>query len=210
MLFFLPFGWRRSGVPLHVSAQSRAGSHVVGCWHTGVGGYCGVMAKETTSCDLGLGEVHVTIEVVPQPVHSRLTKLFAGRRVRALVAVAGLAAGVAVGLIIVDSSDGGLSRGSGRSPKIPFRQPVNAEGIATRFGVLSHCVRQAIVSRDGTFARVDFDRATACGTAGNHVTLILRRVRGAWVAEFDATSWSCPSKQLPQRVLAGLHLCGER
>jgi hypothetical protein len=165
------------------------------------------MTKETTPGELELGEVQVTIEVVREPVHYALAKLFAGRWVRALVAVAGLAAGVAVGVMIIDSPGSGLSRGAGRSHQLPSGQPVNAEAVAAPFGIRSHCVRQAIVSRDGTFARVDFDRATACGTAGNHVTLILRRVRGAWVAEFDATGWSCPSKALPQQVLAELQLC---
>ena len=170
----------------------------------------GVMAKETTSGEFGHGDVHVTIELVPQPVHRGRTKLVAGRWVRALVAVVGLAGTVAIGALIVDSSGSGLVPGTGRSPEIASRQPVTAAGIGTRFGIQSHCVRQAIVSRDGTFARVDFDRATACGTAGNHVTLILRRVGGAWVAAFDATGLRCPSKALPQRVLAGLRLCGER
>lgn len=168
------------------------------------------MARKTTSAEFGLGEVHVTIEVVPQPVLGRRAKLFAGRWVRALVAVAGLAGGVAAGMLLVDSSGSDLGRGAGRSLEIASRQPVNAAGIVTRFGVHSHCVRQAIVSGDGTFARVDFDRSTACGTAGNHVTLILRRVGGAWVAAFDASGWRCPSTALPQRVLAGLRLCGGR
>ena len=168
------------------------------------------MAKETTPGEFGLGEVQVTIEVVPRPVHRGRTNLFAGRSVRALVTVAGLAGAVAIGALIVDSSGRGLVPGPGRSPEIASRQPVTTAGTGTRFGIHSHCLRQAIVSRDGTFARVDFDRATACGTAGNHVTLILRRVGGAWVAAFDATGLRCPSSALPQRVLAGLHLCGKR
>jgi hypothetical protein len=168
------------------------------------------MTKETTPGELGAGEVHVTIEIVRVPVQRGFTKPFAGRWGRALVVVAGLAVGVAVGVMIVGSSGGGSSRAAGRSPAISSGQPVNAEAVATRFGIRSHCVRQAIVSPDGTFARVDFERATACGTAGNHVTLILHRVRAAWVPEFDATGWRCPSTALPQRLLAELQLCGER
>jgi hypothetical protein len=182
------------------------------------------MAKKTTSGEFGLGEVHVTIEVVPQPGQRGGGKRFAGRWVRALVAVAALAGAVAIDALIVDSSGSGLvpgplivdssgSRllpGAGRSPEIASRRPVTVAGTGTRFGIHSHCVRQAIVSPDRTFARVDFDRATACGAAGTHVTLILRRVGGAWVAAFDATGWRCPSTALPQRVLAELRLCGER
>jgi hypothetical protein len=48
---------------------------------------------------------------------------------------------------------------------------------AAPFGIRSHCVRRVIVARDGVYARVDFDRSTVCGAAGNHVTLIMRRAR---------------------------------
>ena len=75
------------------------------------------MTKETTPGELQLGEVQVTIEVVRGPVHSGLANVFAGRWVRALVAVAGLAAGVVVGVMIVNSPGSGLSRGRVDRPR---------------------------------------------------------------------------------------------
>ena len=47
-----------------------------------------------------------------------------------------------------------------------------------------------------------------CGTFGNQVTLILHRVDGVWVREFEASSCTCPIRQLPEAVATELRLCG--
>jgi hypothetical protein len=169
------------------------------------------MAEEKThDGGLGLAEVDVTIEVVPGPAQPILRKPLAGTWVRVGFAFVGLVAAVAAGVIIAASPGTGPSRAAGHAPGIPVPQSAGLGGVVTRFGVRSHCVRRAVVSPDGTYALVDFERATACGTAGNHVTIILRRERGAWVPKFDATGWRCPRNLLPPPVLAELQLCHER
>jgi hypothetical protein len=158
---------------------------------------------EHRSRDTGDADVEVTIEVVRD--RPGLAELLAGRRIWAAIAVA-----VALGALVLlglTSSTGGPSTRARLATEVPTATAVHEHGAAERFGIRSHCVRQAIVSPDGTFARVDYDQGTGCGTANNHVTLILRRVRGSWVPRFAALLWRCPSNVLPRRVQAELHLC---
>ncbi|MGN6169777.1 MAG: hypothetical protein ACTHQQ_16645, partial [Solirubrobacteraceae bacterium] len=44
-------------------------------------------------------------------------------------------------------------------------------------------------------------------TFGNQRTLILHRVNGVWVREFEASSWTCPMSRLPQPIATALQLC---
>jgi hypothetical protein len=174
------------------------------------------VADERTSHNPGDADVEVTIEVVRHGagLAERVAGTFAGRPIRAAIvwgavaAVLAVVAGVAVTIV---TSSGSRPRTPTRfTAEVPPAPTVPVHGAAARFGIRSHCVRQAIVSPDGTFARVDYDQGVGCGTANNHVTLILRRVRGSWVPRFAAFLWRCPSNVLPRRVQTELHLCGSQ
>jgi hypothetical protein len=164
------------------------------------------MAKKGSS-DFGSGpeEVRVTIVVEKGRVRAALTKLQARVPVRAgLVSVLLIAAAIA-GAIIVASLGGGRAPGSssGSSPR-----PPGSGTLATQFGLRLNCARLTAVLPDGTYARIDLDHSGPCGTFGNQVTLILHRVDGRWVREFEASSWTCPIRQLPEAVATELRLCG--
>jgi hypothetical protein len=166
----------------------------------------GGVLDEHRSRDTGDANVEVTIEVVRD--RRGLAESLAGRRIWAAVAAGAVAVALgALSLLVLTSSTGGPSTRARLATEVPAATTVHERGAAARFGIRSHCVRQAIVSPDGTFARVDYDQGTGCGTANNHVTLILRRVRGSWVPRFAAFLWRCPSNVLPRRVQAELHLC---
>jgi hypothetical protein len=153
--------------------------------------------KETPDDGLWLGEVQITVVVVPGRVRAKLTKLLAGARLRAGLACIGLTAAVAAGAIIAVSSSSGRA---GRPP--------DSDALATQFGLRSNCARLTVASPDGAYARIDLDRAGPCGMFGNQVTLILHRLHGVWVREFEASSWTCPTSRLPHHVAIELHLCG--
>jgi hypothetical protein len=156
------------------------------------------MAKEEIPEDgSGLGEVQITVVVVPGRIRAALTNFRGGARVRAGLVFGGLIVAVAAGAVIAISSSGGRA---GRPP--------GSEALATQFGLRSNCARVVVVSPDGAYARIDLDRAGPCGTFGNQVALILRRLHGVWVREFEASGWTCPMRRLPQPVAIELQLCG--
>jgi hypothetical protein len=155
------------------------------------------MAKEETPDDgSGLGEVQITVVVVRGRVRATLTKFLAGKRVRAGLVAGGLIAAVAAGAIIALSSS---SRHA--SP------PLGSDALATQFGLRSNCSRRTVVLPDGAYARIDLDHAGPCGTFGNQVTLVLHRLHGVWMREFEASRWTCPISRLPQPVAIELQLC---
>lgn len=154
-----------------------------------------------------LGEARVTVVVLPSADRAPLSKLLGGRGVRVALAFAALIAVSAAGAIIVAARGTRTLRAAGRSTGIESLQFGDADAVATRFGIRVRCPRLAIVSPDGTYARVDFDHDVPCGTFGNYSTIILRRVRGVWVREFEATGLRCPRNWLAPSVLAELELC---
>jgi hypothetical protein len=157
-----------------------------------------LMAKEETSDDgSGLGEVQITVVVVPGRVQSTLAKLRVGARVRAGLASVGVLAAITAGAIIVVSSS------SGHASRAP-----DSDAMSTQLRLGSNCSRLRVGSPDGTYARVELDRAGPCGTFGSHATLILRRLHGVSLREFETSSWACPTARLPHRVAITLHLCG--
>lgn len=156
------------------------------------------MAKEETPDDgSGLREVRITIVVEPGRVRTTLTKLLARARVRAGLVSGGVIAAVAAGAIMA------VSFSSGHAGR-----PLGSDALATQFGQRLNCSRLEVLSPDGVYARIDLDHAGPCGTFGNQLTLILHRVDGVWVREFEASSWTCPMRQLPQPVANELGLCG--
>ncbi len=129
------------------------------------------MAKEETAHDAsGLGEVQITIVVVPGRVRATLGKLREDARVGAGLASVGVLAAIAAGAIIAVSSSG---RRAG--------QPLKSGALATQNGLGSSCAHRTVFSPDGASARVKLNRASPCGMDGREVTLIMRRVRGVWV-----------------------------
>jgi hypothetical protein len=164
------------------------------------------MAKMGTPEDeSGPKEVRVTVEVEHGRVRAALTKLVAGAPVRAGLACLGLTAAVVAGTIIVASSSTGREP---RSPDTYSPWPTDSDRLSTQFGLRLNCARLTVISPDGAYARIDLDHAGPCGTFGNQVTLILHRVGGTWVREFEAPNWTCPMRQLPPPVATDLRLCG--
>jgi hypothetical protein len=78
---------------------------------------------------------------------------------------------------------------------------------STVFGFRVDCPRLAIVSSDGEYARLDYDTFSPCGSYGNHMTLILHRMRGTWVPAAVGTGSRCPVSTLPARIAIELQLC---
>jgi hypothetical protein len=158
------------------------------------------MAKKWIPYDgSGPDEVRVTMVVEPRRVRAVLSRLVASARGRAGHAAGGVIAAVVVGTIIVASSSGGRAPRSsgGYSP-----WPTDSGRLA-----MENCARLTVFSPDGDYARIDLDHAGPCGTSRNQVTLILHRVDGVWVREFEASSWTCPMSQVPRPVETELQLC---
>jgi hypothetical protein len=162
------------------------------------------MAKDQSPDDgSGLGEVHITVVVVPGRVRATLTGLLAGARVRAGLVSAGLVAAVVAGTILVAST--------GRDPRSSVTYspwPTDSNRLATQFGLRLNCARITVFSPDGAYARIDLDHTGPCATFGNRVTLILHRVHGIWMRELEASRWKCPMSRLPQPVASELGVCG--
>lgn len=164
------------------------------------------MAKKGSPEDgSGPEEVRVTIVVEQGRVRAALARLLAHAPVRAGLAGIGLVAVVVAGAIIVASSGGGRPPGS---PGGSSSRPRGSGALATQFGLRLNCARLTAVLPDGTYARIDLDHSGPCGTFGNQVTLVLHRVDGVWVREFEASSWMCPIRELPEAVATELRLCG--
>ncbi len=178
--------------------------------------------KDAPANGSGPDEVHVTILVEPGRLHSMLAAWRAGGRLRgalggrlrgkpgsrlrgALISVALLAA--VAGAIL------GVSRGTERQRHAAgtYAPWLSASArVAHQFGVHVNCPRLTLVSPDRAYARIDFEPTAACGNYGNHVTLILRHTRRAWLPAFEASGWTCPLRQLPQSVVSELELCAQR
>lgn len=164
------------------------------------------MSKKRSPDDgSGPEEVRVTIVVEQGRVRAALTKLQARAPVRAGLVSAGLIAAVVAVAIFVASSGGGRAP---RSSGVSSPRPAGSDALATQFGLRLSCAHLTAVLPDGTYARIDLDHSGPCGTFGNQVTLILHRVDGVWVREFEASSWTCPIRQLPEAVATELRLCG--
>jgi hypothetical protein len=163
------------------------------------------MAKKGTFDDRkDPDQVRVTIVVEPGRVRPMLTKLLAGARVRAALASVGLIAAIVAGPIIAALSS------TGREPRSPGTYspwPTDSDRLATKFGLQLNCARLTVFSPDGAYARIDFEHGGPCDTSGNQATLILHRVDGVWVREFEASDWTCPMSQLPRPVVTELGLC---
>jgi hypothetical protein len=146
--------------------------------------------------------VRATIVVTAEPSRrSRQTAL--GRRRVRTVAVGGLVLAIAAAAVVLTSPSAPRLLPAGHSPSAPAR----SDRETTVFGFRVDCPRLAIVSPDGEYARADYEMTTPCGSYGNYITLILHRVRGAWVQALVGTGWRCPTNALPARVAIELQLC---
>ncbi len=140
-----------------------------------------------------IGSVRVTIATASGPGRPP-----PARRVRMPV----LAMIVMVGALAVAAvvAPGGGRREQARN----VARPVPSAGA---FGLGVACPRLVVfASRDG-FARVDVDRFRPCGTYGNYVTIVFRRVGGTWIRALEMSAWTCRSRPLPRPVLTELGLC---
>ncbi|HEY6399506.1 MAG TPA: hypothetical protein VIX82_18830 [Solirubrobacteraceae bacterium] len=148
--------------------------------------------------------MRVTVVVTAQAARRRLLPaVVIPRWVRTLVAVVGLVAAAAAGAIAL----GSRGRDRGLSATRSSATVAGADRDVALFGLRVDCPRLAIVSPDGEYARADYEMTTPCGSYGNHVTLVLHRVRGAWVQAFVRIGWSCPTRGLPARIAIELQLC---
>ncbi len=155
------------------------------------------MAKEETPDDgSGLGEVEITIVVVPGRVRATLSKFLAGARVGAALVSVGLIAALAAGATIAVSSSSGRA---GRPP--------DSDALATHFRLRLSCARLTVTSSDGAYTRIDLAHAGPCATPRNEVTLIVHRRHGVWLRESDVTGWTCRTVRPPHVAVTELHLC---
>jgi hypothetical protein len=152
--------------------------------------------EEIPDHESGLGEVQITVVVVPGRLRATLAKFLGVGRVRAGFVFGGLVLAAAVAAVIA------VSLSSGRAGR-----PLGPDALARQFAPRLSCSRRTVTSPDGAYARVDFDHAGPCRTIGNQVTLVLHRSQGAWAREFEASRWTCPIRRLPQPVTIELQLC---
>ena len=80
-------------------------------------------------------------------------------------------------------------------------------GVAAAYGDPLHCVSVTIAGPDRAYARVDLDRAAACGRFGWGDTAVFRRSDGAWRRVLDASSYTCPAAAVPRAVQVELSIC---
>ena len=151
--------------------------------------------EEIHDHESGLGEVQITVVVMPGRLRATLAKFLGVGRVRARFVFGGLVLAAAAAIIAVSLS-------SGRAG-----QPLGPDALARQFAPRLNCSRRTVISPDAAYARVDLDHAGPCGTFGNQVTLVLHRSQGAWAREFEASRWTCPIRRLPQPVTIELQLC---
>jgi hypothetical protein len=144
-------------------------------------------------------EVRVMIVVEPGRVRAMLSRLLPSVRGRAGRVSGGVIAAVVAATIVVAWSSTGREHRSSASYS-PW--PTDSDRLA-----MQNCARLTVFSPDGAYARVDLDHAGPCRTFGNQVMLILHRVDGSWVREFQASSWRCPMSRLPRPVATELQLC---
>ncbi len=143
-----------------------------------------------------IGSVRVTIGTVSGRARPRPT-----RRV-GVPAIAMIAMVVAVAVATVGAP------GGGRRVQAPaVSRPMQSAATPSTFGLGIACPRLVVFAPGGGFARVDVDRFSPCGTYGNYVTIVLRRVRGSWVRALEMSAWTCRSHPLPRQVLGELGLC---
>jgi hypothetical protein len=81
------------------------------------------------------------------------------------------------------------------------------DGVAAAYGYPLRCVSVTTAGPDRAYARVDLDRAAACGRFGWAATAIFHRSDGAWRRVLDASSYTCPAVAVPQAVQAELSVC---
>lgn len=140
-----------------------------------------------------IGSVRVTIATASGPGRPPPTRRM-GVPVLAMLA---MVAALAVAAVV--------SPGGGR--RVQAREVARAVQSAGAVGFGLRCPRLVVFAPGGGFARVDVDRFSPCGTYGNYVTIVLRRVRGAWVRALEMSAWTCRSHPLPRAVLTELGLC---
>jgi hypothetical protein len=144
----------------------------------------------------GLGEVEITVVVVPGRFRATLSRLPAGARIRTGLAAVALIAAVSVGAILALSSS-----------SAPPERRLDPGALASQLGLRLDCGQLTILSPGGGSVHVTLDHARPCGPVANQVIVITPRVHGVWLRESGAPSSSCPPGRLPHRVAIELHFC---
>jgi hypothetical protein len=154
-----------------------------------------------------LSEVQVTIVTGRRGgLRARIADVRVVASVRAIVGLMAVVAVVGVAAIVVSSMLGERA-GSPRRASLAQSRRAGPAGVAAAYRYPLRCLSVTISSGDGTYARADLDRATACGRYGGYVTAIFHRIGGAWRPVLDATNYSCPTSSLPMVVQVQLAVC---
>lgn len=159
---------------------------------------------QTHGAGSDLGPVRVTIVVTSAPGQRRsVPNVLARSGSRTVIVLGAVAVAIATAAIaaVLPSSERAVSAGR------PSAAVAGTDRESTVFGFRVDCPRLAIVSPDGEYARLDYDTFSPCGSYGNHMTLILHRVRGNWVPAGVGTGSRCPVSTLPARIAIELQLC---
>jgi hypothetical protein len=80
-------------------------------------------------------------------------------------------------------------------------------GVAAAYGYPPRCLSITIVASGETYARADFNHASACGRFAGDPTAIFLRVMGAWRPVLKAIGYVCPVAALPVHVQTELGVC---
>ncbi len=153
--------------------------------------------------------VQVTVESHPR---GRSTGLGPGR-LRALIAVTLIGAGLAA-VLIVGSVGGGAASRSGRTPGMNapvsdatprLRGVAQVAEVTQAYRFPLGCMGRTLTSQ--ALAGALRSRTGPCWRYGVFLTAILRHVDGVWRLALEATSSSCPQIALPADVRAQLAVC---
>jgi hypothetical protein len=152
--------------------------------------------------------VQITVESGP---HDRGTGI-GPTRLRALIAVSLIGAGLAAVLIAGGVVGGAANRRHPAGENIPITDPMpRLRGVA-QVAEVTEAYRFPLGCMGITVTRQALASALRsqtgpCWRYGVFVTAILHRVGGVWRLAFEATSRSCPQIALPHDVRAQLAVC---
>jgi hypothetical protein len=80
-------------------------------------------------------------------------------------------------------------------------------GIAAAYGYPLRCLSVTTSSSNTAYARVDFDRRSACGRYDWSVVAIFHRAGGLWRPVLETGNYRCPVASLPAAVQRQLSVC---
>jgi hypothetical protein len=150
----------------------------------------------------------VNVTVVAQPGRRRFPVPVPLRSLRSITRRRRVLVALLVAAVVVAGGALWLSGGQARRPvrAIEIRES-GALGVAAAYGYPLDCLSITFFALDRTYARADFNHATACGRYTGYPTAIFHYRAGSWRSVLDAIAYVCPVAGLPARVQTGLNVC---